>query len=266
MLNVKSLEQVKDNSSILITNYRVYKTMLIYTGGFEVQFIDEHNICNKVKPNSIVLLGKNSNYTIIANRKIADIEKQVAYIDNEVVLKIIKIISSINLDIAKDAEKDISMASAQIEYPASQMIEFIMAGIDSCSNIDALPIMVSFVLMLFNDLPLVFSVLSKGKVENIADKVSNVIEEDISRAWKVSEVSHKLFMTESCLRKKLQKETLTFKKLLIDLKMKHAAILVKTTNVNIEQIAHQLGFNSTSYFIKTFREYYNATPKKFANS
>lgn len=96
-----------------------------------------------------------------------------------------------------------------------------------------------------------------------AERVIDVIEKDLSKNWSVYDVSKAMFLSDSCLRKNLQKENLTFKKINLDIKMKNASILLRTTNKNIYTIAESLGFNSVSYFIRVFREYYGTTPKKY---
>lgn len=48
---------------------------------------------------------------------------------------------------------------------------------------------------------------------------------------------------------------------MLDIKMKHASLFLRTTDKNIDEISCLVGFNSTSYFIKVFKEYYNTTPK-----
>nr|QQZ47033.1 putative AraC-family transcriptional regulator [Escherichia coli] len=56
---------------------------------------------------------------------------------------------------------------------------------------------------------------------------------------------------------------ITFKKLLLDFKMKKAAELLKTTNKSITMISSELGYVYASYFIKVFKNYFGVTPKQF---
>ncbi|EFI3662603.1 helix-turn-helix transcriptional regulator, partial [Escherichia coli] len=122
---------------------------------------------------------------------------------------------------------------------------------------------ISYVLSFFRDDIKVISVLRRCQIETTASKVVEIMEKNLSKNWKINEVSEQLFITESCLRKKLQNENLSFRKLAVDVKMKHASIYLRRSNKHIGQIARILGFNSTSYFIKVFKEYYNTTPKKY---
>jgi YesN/AraC family two-component response regulator len=42
-----------------------------------------------------------------------------------------------------------------------------------------------------------------------------------------------------------------------------AALLIKSTDLNVEQIAARVGFNTPAYFIKKFKEAYGVTPKTY---
>ena len=109
----------------------------------------------------------------------------------------------------------------------------------------------------------IVNVILSASSKSIVDRVIKVIELDISKNWKLGDVSSSMFMSDSCLRKQLNKENLTFKKIMLDIKMKHASLFLRTTDKNIDEISCLVGFNSTSYFIKVFKEYYNTTPKKY---
>jgi len=55
----------------------------------------------------------------------------------------------------------------------------------------------------------------------------------------------------------------TFSKYLTAYRMSQACNLLKTTNKKIYEIAHEVGIQSDSYFVKTFKEYYNMSPWKY---
>jgi AraC-like DNA-binding protein len=48
-----------------------------------------------------------------------------------------------------------------------------------------------------------------------------------------------------------------------DIRLKHAVHLMKTNTLNIDEIGTYVGFNSTSYFIRSFKKKYGKTPKEF---
>lgn len=119
-----------------------------------------------------------------------------------------------------------------------------------------------YLLSFFNNHNDIVNVILSASSTSIVDRVIKVVELDISKNWKLGDVSSSMFMSDSCLRKQLSKENLTFKKIMLDIKMKHASLFLRTTDKNIGEISCLVGFNSTSYFIKVFKEYYNTTPKK----
>jgi AraC-like DNA-binding protein len=48
-----------------------------------------------------------------------------------------------------------------------------------------------------------------------------------------------------------------------DIRLKHAVHLMKTNTLNIDEIGTYVGFNSTSYFIRSFKKKYGKTPKEY---
>lgn len=77
-------------------------------------------------------------------------------------------------------------------------------------------------------------------------------------------VSHEFGLSSDYLSHLFQKyHNESFHNTLIRFKMDEATHLLTTTRLTIEEIARQLGYPETSYFIKVFRRIYNTTPGKF---
>lgn len=55
----------------------------------------------------------------------------------------------------------------------------------------------------------------------------------------------------------------TFSEILLELRMERADILLKGTNLSIEEIALMLGYSNSSNFYKAFREYYHTSPREY---
>ena len=55
----------------------------------------------------------------------------------------------------------------------------------------------------------------------------------------------------------------TFSEVLLEQRMDRAAILLKSTELSIEEIAYMLGYSNSSNFYKAFREYYGRSPREF---
>ncbi|EEU8800386.1 helix-turn-helix transcriptional regulator [Salmonella enterica subsp. enterica serovar Abony] len=105
-------------------------------------------------------------------------------------------------------------------------------------------------------------ILRKTKL-TYKDKVIAILSQDLAYDWKVSNVSDKLYISESSLRKKLENEKTSFIKLLTTTRMNHALNLLVTTDLNVNVVSFKLGYKTTSYFIKRFKEHYGITPKQF---
>ncbi|ECH9243672.1 AraC family transcriptional regulator [Salmonella enterica subsp. enterica] len=105
-------------------------------------------------------------------------------------------------------------------------------------------------------------ILRKTKL-TYRDKVIAILSQDLAYDWKVSNVSDKLYISESSLRKKLENEKTSFIKLLTTTRMNHALNLLVTTDLNVNVVSFKLGYKTTSYFIKRFKEHYGITPKQF---
>ncbi len=55
----------------------------------------------------------------------------------------------------------------------------------------------------------------------------------------------------------------TFREKLIDARMDHAAYLLKSTSLSVNDISQKVGYRSVGTFFKTFQHYYGLTPRKY---
>lgn len=77
----------------------------------------------------------------------------------------------------------------------------------------------------------------------------------------VSELAVAMNMSRSNLLRKVKKLTnLSVSQLISQVRLQRGMHLLQTTGSNVSEVAHLVGFNSTSYFIKCFREYYGHPP------
>lgn len=96
-----------------------------------------------------------------------------------------------------------------------------------------------------------------------SDTVQRIIESNISKKWKLSLIAKELHLSEIAIRKKLSRENTNFNKILLDIRMNKAAILILKNERSISFISKFVGISSPSHFIKIFQLYYGVTPKKF---
>jgi len=93
-------------------------------------------------------------------------------------------------------------------------------------------------------------------------ELTTVIEKNISNDhFGVSELAAEMNMSRSNLLRRVKKDSkLSVSQLISQVRLKHAMELLRKTSSNVSEVSHQVGFSSTSYFIKCFREYYGYPP------
>lgn len=98
--------------------------------------------------------------------------------------------------------------------------------------------------------------------KDFVTQLSAIVEKNISNEqFGVSELADQMSMSRSNLLRKVKRETnLSVSQLISQVRLTRAMELLKTTSSNISEVSHQVGFGSTSYFIKCFREYYGYPP------
>ncbi len=106
---------------------------------------------------------------------------------------------------------------------------------------------------------------TKNPEEELLKKMVGFIKDNISdSSLTVETIAKELGISRTNLHKKIK--TLIDKtpvELLRELRMCHAAQLLKTGNLNVSDVAYQVGFNSLSYFSSTFTSYWGVSPSVY---
>jgi TolB-like protein/AraC-like DNA-binding protein/Tfp pilus assembly protein PilF len=94
------------------------------------------------------------------------------------------------------------------------------------------------------------------------DQLESIILENLSNEqFGVSELAEIMNMSRSSLLRKIRKNTqLSASQFIRQIRLKKSMQLLRQSSLNISEISFQVGFGSTSYFIKCFREYYGYPP------
>ena len=102
--------------------------------------------------------------------------------------------------------------------------------------------------------------------EKFLTKVQDVLQKNlVDPTFKVTEFSEAVGMSRMQLHRKLKALTgLTASEFIRSQRLKLAAELLKTSDINISEVGYSVGFNDHSYFTKCFKEVYNCTPTAFA--
>lgn len=102
--------------------------------------------------------------------------------------------------------------------------------------------------------------------EQFLEKVQVTLDKNlIDPSFNVTEFSEAVVMSRMQLHRKLKALTgLTASAFIRSQRLKLAAQLLKTSDINISQVGYSVGFNDHSYFTKCFKDVYNCTPTEFA--
>jgi len=94
------------------------------------------------------------------------------------------------------------------------------------------------------------------------NQLTQIIEDNISNEqFGVSELANKIGMSRSNLLRKIKKLTnLSVSQFIRQIRLKNAMDLLKQDSFTVSEVSYKVGFGSTSYFIKCFREFYGFPP------
>lgn len=95
-----------------------------------------------------------------------------------------------------------------------------------------------------------------GLKETIRRKVMT----DIAGGWTCAELAKEAGMSESTLRRKLAKESVTIAGLITDVRMSCALNMLQCTDLSITEIAYETGYESPSRFAARFRTRFGFPP------
>jgi TolB-like protein/AraC-like DNA-binding protein/Tfp pilus assembly protein PilF len=93
-------------------------------------------------------------------------------------------------------------------------------------------------------------------------RLTAIVEKNISNeSFGVSELADEMNTSRSNLLRKVKKEMkLSVSQFINQIRLKQALEILRKSSLNVSEVSHQVGFNSTSYFIKCFREYHGYPP------
>ncbi len=83
----------------------------------------------------------------------------------------------------------------------------------------------------------------------------------------LAETARRFYLSPAYLSTTVKKQTgYTFSAILRRIRMENAAELLQNTDLKVEQICENVGYNDTTQFIKSFKKYYGTTPLRFRNA
>lgn len=101
---------------------------------------------------------------------------------------------------------------------------------------------------------------------NFLERVKSIIHDHLdNESFSVNDLADELGLSSSQILRKVKKATgLSVNQLIRELRLEKASqILAQNEEINVSEIAYQVGFSSPSYFIKCFHDKYQSTPGDF---
>jgi AraC-like DNA-binding protein len=96
-----------------------------------------------------------------------------------------------------------------------------------------------------------------------AGKVREILLVNLIRPASFETVASGLHMTTRTLRRKLDEEGTSFRKLVDELKMKVAVKYLRDTELTVDDVAYSLGFSEAAIFRRAFRRWTDKSPREF---
>lgn len=101
-----------------------------------------------------------------------------------------------------------------------------------------------------------FSVQQNG----ISNRLQAILRDAPEARWTARTAGQALAMSEATLRRRLAQEGIRFDRVLLDIRMHHALMLLQTTPWNLLQIADACGYRSQARFSERFKARFGVSP------
>ncbi len=214
-----------------------------------------------IPPESICYIEKNTVIDVTLNVLGKGMPYDIFHIDNNILSCICKVMEPLLLN----PHKVDSMRSRIFNCTADKTDTEIFKIITE-ANVPhhRLIYNITYLLSKVDDIESLVCSLSVSTDSTFTEKLKSIIESDLSKSWRLVDLANVLHMSEVSIRKKLEKENNNFNNLILDIRMQHAARLITTTEKHINSISDEVGYVSTSYFIRNFKSYFGITPKQFS--
>lgn len=106
---------------------------------------------------------------------------------------------------------------------------------------------------------------STNERENFEQKAERIVVENLQNSlFDIENLATELSISRSSLHRKIKSTTnQSPSEFIRDIRLRNAVKLMKAGKYNIDEIGTYVGFNSTSYFIRSFKKKYGQTPKEY---
>ncbi len=103
--------------------------------------------------------------------------------------------------------------------------------------------------------------------QKFVERLMAIINENISNAnFHINDLSKEIGMSTAVLYKKFNALTqMPIAEFIKSLRLKRAALLLKNKEMNVAEIAWEVGFNDRKYFSKEFKKFFGTTPTDYTH-
>jgi AraC-like DNA-binding protein len=106
--------------------------------------------------------------------------------------------------------------------------------------------------------------LENNPTETVITLIEKVILDNLEEDVSLEFIAEKVYLSPKYISRIFKEETgINITQYITDCKLKKAAKLLLESNVSLEELIKQVGFGSTNYFIKKFKEKYSITPMQY---
>lgn len=102
-----------------------------------------------------------------------------------------------------------------------------------------------------------------GSTPPFSQNVMQLIADNLERDWSQESLARLMNMSVSTLRRRFNREGVTYKEVVTSAKMQAAKTLLLSGDKQITAISHQLGFSDASNFSSAFKRYTGMSPREF---
>lgn len=104
----------------------------------------------------------------------------------------------------------------------------------------------------------------KSRKNDFFEKIDEIIIRNIKTDITIEKLSKEIFVSKSTLDKKIRKfKEVNVSTYIREIRLNYAISLIEAGEVNVDTLANESGFNSTSYFSICFKNYTGLSPKKY---
>lgn len=104
----------------------------------------------------------------------------------------------------------------------------------------------------------------KSRKSDFFEKINKIIIKNIKSDITIEQLAKEVYVSKSTLDKKIRKfKQVNISTYIREIRLNYAISLIEAGEINVDTLASESGFNSTSYFSVCFKNYTSLSPKKY---